>query len=240
MPTELARRARLRTIMLSFALVALMAGLVPNAVQAAAPTQAPTLTSPSDGDTVTGNPVLVWSSVAGAAKYRVQVSTSAAFSSFAYNVDTVNIKATPPTDLPLGTLYWRVAATDGGSGIGPWATGQFTKAWGDAPAPTFPGDGDTLSFPTEPIRFTWDRVPGAKTYTLEIDDADDYIGASSFTTNNTTYTLTEPQTVGQTFHWHVRGNAATGGVVSAWSPDQTYTYTWPATPSCSSRPMTTA
>ena len=198
---------------------------------AVAPTQAPTLTSPSDGDTVTGNPVLVWSAVAGAAK--VSQSRSRRLG----GVQLVRLQRRHgqhqgnPADRPAardallarGGDRWRFRDRTVGDR-------SVHEGLGDAPAPAFPGDGDTLSFPTEPIRFTWDPLPGAKTYTLEIDDADDYIGASSFTTNNTTYTLTEPQTVGQTFHWHVRGNAATGGVVSAWSPDQTYTYTWPATP----------
>ena len=40
------------------------------------------------------------------------------------------MKATPPADLPLGLLYWRVAATDGGSGIGTYTSGSFTKEWG--------------------------------------------------------------------------------------------------------------
>ena len=230
MPTELARRARLRTIMLSFALVALMAGLVPNAVQAVAPTQAPTLTSPSDGDTVTGNPVLVWTAVAGAAKYRVQVSTVGGVQLVRlqrrhrqHQGDAADRPAARAALLARRGDRWRLRDRAVGDG-------SVHEGLGRRAGAHLPGRRRHAQLPDRAHSLHVGPPAGAKTYTLEIDDADDYIGASSFTTNNTTYTLTEPQTVGQTFHWHVRGNAATGGVVSAWSPDQTYTYTWPATP----------
>ena len=163
-------------------------------------------------------------------KYRVQVSTSRRSRSFVYNVDTVNMKATPPADLPLGLLYWRVAATDGASGVGSYTSGTFTKAWGAAPTITSPDLVDTFDFPTEPVLFRWQPLAGAKSYTLEIDDAPDFIGATSYTTNNTNFTLTEPPTINQTFYWHLRATSSTGGVVTDWSRDPPYTYTWSTVP----------
>src|SRR4029079_4887870 len=109
-----------------------------------------------------------------------------------YNVHTVNRKATPPADLPLGLLYWRVAATDGGSGVGTYTSGTFTKEWGNAPTIPSPGLVATFDFPTQPVLFRWQPLAGAKSYTLEIDDATDFIGATSYTTNNTNFTLHEP------------------------------------------------
>jgi hypothetical protein len=208
----------------------LIVGLLPMAALAAPPSGSPTLTSPTEGQVVSANPVLSWSAVSGAVKYRVQVSTSPAFSTFAYNQDTVNIKATPLTDLPLGTLYWRVAATDGGSGIGTFTDATFVKQWGVAPTIVAPGLSDVISFPTEPVLFRWNPLVGAKSYTLEIDDANDFIGATTFTTNNTSYTLTEPQTIGQTFFWRLRATSTTGGVVSAWTPTREYVYEWTTVP----------
>ncbi|MEO5885043.1 MAG: hypothetical protein ABIQ58_05960, partial [Candidatus Limnocylindrales bacterium] len=208
----------------------LIVGMLPMSVLAAPPSGSPTLLSPSEGQVVSANPVLSWSAVSGAVKYRVQVSTSPAFAAFVYNQDTVNIKATPLTDLPLGTLYWRVAATDGGSGIGAFTDGSFQKQWGVAPTIVAPGLSDTISFPTEPVLFRWNPLVNAKSYTLEIDDADDFIGAASYTTNNTNFTLTEPQTVGQLFFWRLRATSSTGGVVSDWTATREYVYEWPTVP----------
>ena len=70
----------------------LVTGLAPLApaaiVAAAAPPSAPTGLSPSSGATVYANPVLSWSAVSGAARYRVQVSTAPDFSVITYAVDT--------------------------------------------------------------------------------------------------------------------------------------------------------
>ena len=44
-------------------------------------------------------------------------------------------------------------------------------------APVDPTDGDTLNFPSEPLAFSWNPLSGAKSYVLEIDNADDFIGA---------------------------------------------------------------
>ncbi len=207
---------------------------------AAAPANAPTLLSPV-GTTESANPVLTWSAVAGAAKYRVQISTDSSFASVVYSKDTVALRATPETDLPLGTLYWRVAATDGSTGVGPLsATASFTKAWGASPALDSPSDGETLNFPASPAIFRWNPLPGAKTYTLQLDDAPDFVGAQEFSTPNTSFTLTEPQTVGQSFYWRVRGTSGTTGVVSDWSETRSYTYAWTSAPTLRTPANTTS
>jgi hypothetical protein len=218
---------RVATVLAS---IVVLAGLFPAAVGATPPSGAPTLLNPSAGQTVSSNPTFSWTAVSGAAKYRVQISASPVFASFVYNVDTVNRKATPPADLPLGQLYWRVAGTDGGAGIGTFTNGSFTKEWGNAPTITSPDLVDTFDFPAEPVIFRWQPLAGAKSYTLEIDDADDFIGAASFTTNNTSLTLTEPPTINQTFFWRLRATSSTGGVVSDWTGTREYTYTWSTVP----------
>jgi hypothetical protein len=226
--TRTSTRSRL---VAGLAAVLLLAGLAPAATLAVAPTTAPTLLGPADGVTVSANPTLSWSTVSGAVKYRVQISTVDTFATFVYNVDSYNTKATPPADLPLGLLYWRVAGTDGSSGVGPFsATAEFFKEWGAAPTLTAPADGAALDFPTQPVLFGWNPLAGAKSYTLEIDDQSDFIGATSYTTNNTSYTLTDPQTIGQQFFWRLRATSSTGGVVSQWSETRSYTFTWSAVP----------
>lgn len=93
------------------------------------------------------------------------------------------------------------------------------------PTPLGPSDGATLSFPTEPPLFQWGAVAGATGYRIEIDDAPDFIGATSATTVNTAYTLTEPQTIGQSFYWHVQATSSAGS--SGWSTTRSYDIAWP-------------
>jgi hypothetical protein len=95
-----------------------------------------------------------------------------------------------------------------------------------SPDPFSPPDGATLSFPTEPPLFRWNAVDGATSYRVEIDDAPDFIGAISATTANTAYSVTEPQTSGQPFYWHVQAVLGTGAV-SDWSPTWSYEVGWP-------------
>jgi hypothetical protein len=220
---------RARSLAAAAALL-MLAGLFPAAVGAVPPSGAPTLLNPTEGATVSSNPIFSWTAVTGAAKYRVQISTELDFTPLVYNVDTVNRKATPPADLPLGLLYWRVAGTDGSSGVGPFSEGSFTKEWGNAPVIDSPADGDTFNFPTEPVLFDWQPLAGAKSYTLEIDDDDQFILPTTFTTNNTNFTLTEPPTINQTFWWRLRATSSTGGVVSDWTIPRQYTYAWPTVP----------
>ncbi|MGZ6265575.1 MAG: hypothetical protein ACXWN4_01530 [Candidatus Limnocylindrales bacterium] len=105
-----------RAVLGALLLVTGLVPFVPPAIVAAvAPTSAPTGLSPSSGDSVSANPVLSWGAVSGAVKYRVLVSTAPNFSVTTYTVDTQELRATPTTDLPLGTLYWRVAGMDSSS-----------------------------------------------------------------------------------------------------------------------------
>ncbi len=168
--------------LLALAVTAVMlAGLAPLATPArvaAVVLAPPTLTSPGSGTTVTGNPVFAWTAVGGAIKYRIEVSLNPSFSSPAVADETQNTRYTPATELPLGTLYWRVAARDTGNVLGTYASSSFTKGWGAAPNPLTPADGATLSFPTDPLLFTWDALAGAQSYELQVDDADDFIGAT--------------------------------------------------------------
>ncbi len=229
MPAATDRRPT-RGLAALFAFVLLAAG-APASALAVAPSDAPALVSPAPGATVGSNPIFYWGSVSGAVKYRVQVSTSETFGTLAYAVDTYNRRATPPSDLPLGPLYWRVAGMDASSNLGPYSPAQgFTKQWAGAPGLISPADSATLSFPWQPPLFSWQPLAGAKSYTLQIDDADDFIGAAAYTTLNTSYTLTEPQTVGQAFYWRVQATSSTTGVVSAWSMTRSYTIGWSTVP----------
>ncbi len=167
----------------------------------------------------------------GAVRYRVQVSTEADFSVNTFSIDTAIRRATPTAELPLGTLYWRVAGMDAANALGPWATVSFTKVLSTGPTPLYPAANATLSFPTDAVRFTWSAVPGAATYEFEVDDSRSFVGAVGYKGLKTTsFVLTEPRTSNQAFWWHVRGVSATTGVVSPWSTARMVTPVWAGTP----------
>lgn len=215
----------------AFLAVSLLVTLVQTPAQAVTPTSSPGLYAPGAGTSVSANPVLRWHRVAGAIKYRVQVSKSSTFSSLLYSADTFNSMATVPTDLPVGTIYWRVAGTDGGSGVGPFAESSFQRTWNDTPNLLAPADGAALAFPDQAALFRWAPLAGATSYRIEVDDADDFIQpAVSVVTSHTEYSLLEPQTIGQNFYWRVQGLTGSGSslVTSDWSTARRYSVSWPA------------
>lgn len=77
------------------------------------------LTSPADGAVVTtAKPTLSWRAFPDATQYRVQVSTSSAFTTGTREVTTTETSADCPTLNPGTQYYWRVIAdTEGGSSL---------------------------------------------------------------------------------------------------------------------------
>ena len=117
---------------------------------------APVPVSPGYGDAGPTNPVLDWDAAAGAMRYRVQVAATSTFSSLLYSADTYATAATPPTDLPLGNLYWRVAALDAAGTLSPYSsTLLFTKTAAGGPTPLSPTDGAELTYPNDAPVLTW-------------------------------------------------------------------------------------
>jgi hypothetical protein len=99
----------------------------------------PSLVSPEDGTNTNDNtPTFVWTSVAGANSYLLQLDTVATFDS--PNLCNVTIPGattsyTPVSPLTDGTWYWRVAANDSEGGLGIFATPRSLHI--DATAPAF-------------------------------------------------------------------------------------------------------
>ncbi|HEY3437972.1 MAG TPA: Ig-like domain repeat protein, partial [Actinotalea sp.] len=197
----------------------------PTPAYAVPPAAAPVLVAPVSPYEGPGNPVLSWQPVAGATKYRVEVSASGTFSPTVYTIDTYALHATPPTELPLGTLYWRVAGLNG-SELGPYATESFVKTAAAAPDAVAPADGASLSYPADAPVLRWGVLAGMKGYEVQLDDANDFIGATTVTTVNTALAITAPVTLGKTWYWRVRGTTATTGVTTAWSTTRSFSLTW--------------
>ena len=229
-----------RILRLGFAVAVAVSLLTVQAGQAlaTAPTSAPTILGPADGSSVgNANPTLSWAAVPSAFRYRVQIATSLAFTSPIYSVDVYALQATPPSLLPFSTLYWRVAGEDNNGAVGPYSVASFTKNVSAAPVTVTPTNGQTLTFPTSPVVFSWQPVPGAVTYTLQLGNSADLVGASQVTgIYNTSYTLTDTQSftlsdgvTPQSWWWQVEAVYANSSVTQ-WSTPWSYQINWPAIP----------
>jgi hypothetical protein len=149
------RFGRITALVMAATMLATLAPLGSPGAARAVTLSAPVLTSPDSGSTVSANPVFAWTAVADAVKYRIEISQSPVFSSTVVADETFNVRYTPIVELPLGDLYWRVAARDASNALGVWETSTFTKEWATAPNPLTPADGATLQFPADPLLFTW-------------------------------------------------------------------------------------
>lgn len=159
--------------------------------------EAPTPLAPLAGDTITPTeatplaiPEFRWTPVAGATKYRLQISRDN-FATLPVNITTANAAHTPVDAAPFvdGEWAWRVRV-EAPSPVSDWsATSYFTKQWKDGtnvPALLFPEGDETLAF-FDSSSFSWTPVLGAASYRLEIAAADaGFAAAKTYTTLNTT------------------------------------------------------
>jgi hypothetical protein len=194
----------------------------------------PELGAPAQGATVTANPTLSWAPVARAAKYRIQVSTSEVFSGTpAYTAVVFGTSATPNTELPLGTLYWRVRTIDGTNVEGTYSEAQsFTRVPGNAPALVSPAPGATLSYPGDAAVLSWQPVAAMDKYVVQIDDESTFTGATSFTTAATSLALPVTLPSNSPRYWRVQGISTNPAVTTKWSDEsdlRSFSIAWPGT-----------
>jgi len=211
--------------------VAVLSGGLFMSPAAAAPV-APTLVGPSNGGSLTSNPVLSWASVVGAKNYRVQISLSPTFSSFIKNELTYNTQYTPTADLAQATIYWRVAALDDANVQGDFSeTWSFDKGAANSPTPIGPTSGQTLTFPDDPLVFSWQPLSGVKNYEIQIDSENTFTPPLTQTasTPNTSWAALDPDTMDQTFYWRVRA-ISPANIPTLWSEPIDYQTTWTDVP----------
>ena len=135
------------------------------------------------------DPQFSWDPVAGAARYQVEINSSSDFapgSKVCCDSPTIATSLSPTTVFKDNTYYWRVRAVDPDGNTGVWNVGpSFTKSFDKvppAPAPaiknlhlrdnlTDPGtdsDPGTPGYQTHVPMLTWDWVPGASSYQVDV------------------------------------------------------------------------
>ncbi|MBE7323288.1 Ig-like domain repeat protein [Nocardioides sp. Y6] len=211
-------RARTTTLTASFALAVLAASATTlPAATAAAPGQPGGLLADTPNSTTT---VLSWDREPSAVSYLVEVDEDSGFRSPEFSQTTTNVSAVPSTVLKAGTNHWRVRATNR-DGTSEWAVGSFVRPDPLVPQLQAPADNAILSQPDDPPLLQWGSVQGAKSYTVEIDDAEDFIGAKKWTTSTTSLV---PDAALQLGRWYWRITAVdSGNQLSAPSTPRSFT-----------------
>jgi hypothetical protein len=182
----------------------------------------PDLLSPADGATISypADPlVLRWTAVQGAANYRVFVGTDPDLGSLIGTGNPVETQArnyVPRQLLASTTYYWAVTPLDAQGNPGDQsAVRSFTWEW---PSATTPVVTDLVPDETELFdpEFSWDPVPGAARYEVEVNSTDNFeSGSKKCCIDKAITTTLTPKEVfeNNTYYWRVRAvnsNNSTG------------------------------
>jgi hypothetical protein len=158
-------------------------------------TTTPTVTDLDPADPEVFDPKFAWNPVAGAARYEVEINSSSDFalgSKVCCTGTTIATSLSPTSPMKDNVYYWRVRAFDPDGNAGVWNYGpSFTKTF-DKTAPAGPVTGtaiknlhmrdnvtnDTLTadadhnlangYQTTAPVVSWDPVPGASSYEVQI------------------------------------------------------------------------
>jgi hypothetical protein len=219
-------------------LVALLGILTTTGVADARGLRAPSLQSPRNGVSVQALPTFEWAAVTKATAYQFQLAADPHFGAIVQSgfgkgsIETSNTAATLEKAVPDGTYYWRVRSIAGKSS-GPWSPPRkLVKAWTSPPQPLGP-NGTTVSWPAQPLVFSWGSVPYAVKYQLTVATdpslANQVIGTaqSPIITQGTVLSPSAPLRAG-TYFWAVTPLDAQG---HKGTPSQvaSFTYAWPTT-----------
>lgn len=197
---------------------AVLVALLPTAALAvaspASALAAPGSLTPTATTTLDNTPTFAWGRVTGAARYDVQVDDDPGFGSPELAASTTNNRLVSTKVLPAGDLVWRVRAVTSTGAASAWATRGIHVGAVGVPVPQAPV-GAVLQPPQEVPLLTWSAVAGAASYTVQVDETDDFISPVATATTRTTSYVAGPLPKGSYF-WRVRATRASG-VESAFS-----------------------
>src|SRR5207302_3975945 len=150
----------------------------------------PALQTPSDGQTLSfpATPVVLrWSAIPGAAQYLVSVASDPALGSLVFKYSNQDDTNGPPNvaansaaisnALAPGTYYWAVQPVDAEGNRGVSApVASFGWVWPSTTTPVVT-DLDASAEVYDP-KFSWDPVPGAARYEVEVNPSVDFAAGS--------------------------------------------------------------
>jgi hypothetical protein len=161
--------------------------------------------------------VLQWSIVPGAFKYRVVIATDPGLSAPVVGTtkDPVETRAAsfaPPGTLAPGRYYWAITPLDVDGHPGRMSrVGAFTWSWNTATQVRLTDLNDAPGV-LDP-QFSWDVVPGAAKYEVEVNSSEDFAPGSKVCCDDAvTGTSLAPQAIfpNNTYYWRMRALDASG------------------------------
>jgi hypothetical protein len=196
----------------------------------------PSLTSPGAAATISfpAEPlVLRWDPVPGAAKYSVEIASDEDLSSLITSGgNPVVIQATnlaPAILLSSNTYYWAVTPLDAQGNPGEQSeVRSFTWEWPSTTTPVVEDIADDTEL-YDP-KFSWDPVPGAARYEVEVNSSSDFSSGSKVCcADKPIATTLTPRDVfvNNTYYWRIRAlNARTPADAGGWNVGPPFTKTF--------------
>ncbi|MCX6155097.1 MAG: aryl-sulfate sulfotransferase [Candidatus Kapabacteria bacterium] len=161
-----------------------------------------------------------WGAVDGATKYRFQLSSDLQFKSLITDKSNISTSSMTYTDLVFNqTYFWRVIASSS-TNTGDWSPAySFTVILG-TPIQNYPANNTPALKPNDTL--SWDVVPGAERYRLQISEDFDFdtikVDESGITKNSFTLTTLE---FNKMYYWRLKASNSSGK--SDWSPVWNFT-----------------
>ncbi len=202
-------------------------------------TATPTSMTPAPGFPFTfpSSPIAAgWSPVPYAASYMFSLASDPGLANIVYNggqpLQTWATNATPSFSLlPSGAYYWNVVPVDSEGNRGtPSPVSSFTWTW---PSATTPHVTDLV--PADEFfdpQFSWDAVPGATKYEVEVNSSVDFAPGSKVCCSQLTVSTSLAPTVvfrDNTYYWRVRALDAAGNA-GVWNQGPNFVKTFDKVP----------
>lgn len=171
--------------------------------------EAPELVEPINGQAIDYplTPLILrWLPVRGAYKYNLWIGTDPTLASVDAPVETSGTVFSPPRALAQGHYYWAVAPLDAQEHVGTRsAVRSFEWRWPSSTAvQALDLSDDARVFDPQ---FTWNPVPGAARYEVEINPSEDFaVGSKVCCTEDVIGTSLSPKAVlpNNTYYWRIR------------------------------------
>ena len=178
-------------------------------------TTAPALSLPANAtSTNDATPTFIWTTIANATSYELQIATDAQFSNLVFSLSGTTNTQTPAASLGVDHLYyWRVRGLSS-AGNGPWSVGTFTLDTQPPAPPTLLTPTDASSTNNNLPNFTWQTVSDAAKYEFRLDIVNPPAATGTIVLV-THFTPPLPLLV-TSYYWQVRSIDAAGNI-SAWS-----------------------